>query len=389
MTLNNRQKIGLMTLVLLSMSLVPSQTISGALSSNKTNDTEQCQQKLNEEFSKQAALTNVEKARTLASTDSHLQNIPNNEVEFGGLLHYWEVDLEKCTFKLSSVDAVFTTTDPNDGNKYNINVNEDPELKKINKVEKTKSEEIWASRNMANWAGYQIQNGGPPAPVYESHASWTVRTAYQPYSGYCITDPCKVGTWTGLSNDLNGLKLVQAVQKAEKQCSSGTTCSSTTYGLVLVYLGTFSSSCPGVDVVPGDTISAYVTNKKKTGGAVDKWDVIVYRLRSGSATLTCSDLNRTYALNGNGEPLWADYITERALKTAGNPNVYYPLAKFDPITQLATYWNGAAYKSIRVQYDLGNYYKDTMKPGAVNWVTVSDPPTTGGEFTATWLASTG
>jgi len=124
---------------------------------------------------------------------------------------------------------------------------------------------------------------------------------------------------------------------------------------------------------------------------VDKWDVIIYRLRSGSSTLNCASLNFTYSLGSgsSAEPIWADYITERALKTAGSPNVYYPLAKFDPVSQQGTYWNGASYKSIRVQYDLGNFYKDTMKPGSVNWVTVSDPPDSDGTFIATWAASTG
>ena len=160
---------------------------------------------------------------------------------------------------------------------------------------------------------------------------------------------------------------------------------------MLVFLGSTPNSCSSVDVVSGDTISAYVTNKKKTGGAVDKWDVIVYRLRSGSSTLTCSSLNVTYSLGSgsSAEPLWADYITERALKAAGPPRVYYDLAKFDPVSQQGTYWDGSSYKSIRVQYDLGNYYKDTMKPGSVNWVTVSSPPNTDGTFTATWNASTG
>lgn len=372
---------------------VSGMNIASAIKSDYVaNDTKQCQQQLNEKFGEIAKLTDVEKAKQLALTDSYVQTISNGDLKYFGLLHYWESDLEKCTTKLTSVDVVFTTMDKKDGKKYNININVDPELKKINYSEKSKHEDNWASRNMANWAGYQITNGSPALPVYEAQSNWVVRTAYQPYSGYCTTDLCKVGTWVGLSNDLDGTKLVQAVQKAEKQCTSGTTCSPTTYGAEIVFLGTGVGNCSTqLNIQPGDTISAYVTNKKKTGGAVDKWDVIIYRVRTGSPTLNCASLNQTYSLGSgsSAEPIWADYITERALKTAGPPKIYYPLAKFDPISQQGTYWNGASYQSIRVQYDLGNFWKDTMKPGSVNWVTVSDPPTGGGTFTATWAASTG
>lgn len=357
------------------------------------NDTKQCQQKLNEKFSEIAKLTDVEKAKRLANTDRYMQTIQDDNLEYFGLLHNWESDLDKCTTKLTSIDVVFTTVDKNDGQKYNINVNVDPELKTIKHTQKSKYEENWSTRNTANWAGYQITNGSPSLPVYEAQSNWVVRAAYQPYSGYCTTDKCKEGTWVGLSNDRNGNpKLVQAVQKAEVQCTSGTTCSATTYGAEIVFLGTGVGDCTStLSIQPGDTISAYVTNKKKTGGAVDKWDVIIYRLRAGSATLNCASLNFTYSLGSgsSAEPIYASYITERATKTPGSTPVYYPLAKFDPISQQGTYWNGASYQSIRTQYDLGNFWKVTMKPGSVNWVTVSDPPTSGGTFTATWAASTG
>lgn len=199
--------------------------------------------------------------------------------------------------------------------------------------------------------------------------------------------PCGLAIWPAL-HDGFPINNVLAQGGTEGRIVCNPTCT-TTYQIWIQFLPNPPTFCGGGSTPnPGNSITATVTNQKKTGGSNIKYNIVVQNNTSGQG---CAVLNFTYDVLP--EPKYSLFINERPKYTVCNPTCTtgqgtLPVFNQDTITGTISYGNPVAEHSISEPFTAGFKNKITMVNGGNTNISVSTV-TTGGRFTQSWLTSAG
>lgn len=217
--------------------------------------------------------------------------------------------------------------------------------------------------------------------VYRATFNWNIPTPNDPTGTFCGTtgaNQCYITLWTGLSQDIKAL--TQMAQVGTDSVCKGNNCASgRVYSGFLETSSGSVSTCSTYTYAAGDSMYGEVSNQKRSGGSVTKYD---FYLTDTSQSQTCSSLNYTF---GSTDPHYAHYLSERPLFGT----TFAHLAKYSAINSLyGQIYYGGSTKIILTPYNNGWFNVVTMQNGSTQNESISGINPSNA-FSITWLSSTG
>ncbi|MBI5377555.1 MAG: hypothetical protein HZA82_02925 [Thaumarchaeota archaeon] len=337
-----------------------------------------------ESFDEQGAKRMADNSNQLKGAVKSENRPGNDQYRFNSVSYTWNNDSAGCTAKLKDVLVQYTATDDN-GKDRTIVIVVNPDHT-VNRAIVERDIFQHDTATSPNWGGQVLKGASTEASslVYRSTMNWSIPTPNDPPQLDCGTSGaqlCNISVWTGLSQTSAGNNMAQVGTDsfcAGNNCSSGRLYQ----GWLETVPGGKISTCSTITFAANDSMYGEVSNQKRSGGSVTKYDFYLIDTTQG---LTCSIPNYTF---GSTDPHYAHYMTERALYVP--TGTYTHLASFSPISGLygILYYGGANHLAYDA-YSQGSswYLTKTMNNGTPN-ESIS-AINSSNVFTVTWLTSQG
>ena len=323
-----------------------------------------------------------EKAKNAASTYSALKTA-DGPYRIKSVSQTWTNDPVHCTATLKSILVQYESG--SDSKKHTMTVIVDPNSYSTKNIIAKEELPTHGSALSPGWGGYAIKGSDTESTslVYRSTMNWLIPTPNDPAQLDCGTlnaQKCYASVWTGISKTEDGMS--DMAQVGTDSICLGMDCGSGRQykGWLETVPGGHISDCSNNTFAAGDSMYGEVTNQKKNGGAVNKYDFYLIDTTQGQ---TCSALGQTF---GTTDPHYGLYMTER-------PNfggTLAHLADFGSISNIyGTIWYNGVSENIRIPYSAGSsWYKQWMMNNGVNNESISDINSSN-YFSINWVTSQG
>jgi hypothetical protein len=296
-------RIAALSIIVAAIMLVPfSSTASASAAINPTADiSDECKDQISKQMHEKAALTDDEKAKTLASSQKEFQekNV-GKDTRFANISHTWSFD-KNCNVTLVASTLTYYTYNGASIEKVTTVV-VDPQITKT--LSMTEEEPKYHSTS-TNWAGYTMRGASAAGtvPVYEAKAAWSTPAASAPWTNACQFVHCDVSVWPGLTDNAIGSHIAQAGTDSGYSCIGF--CANF-YSAWWEFYPDPSNTCGSFTIGSGDSITTDVWSNGKSGGTVSQYNISIVDSTSGSS---CSVSNHSFTALGT--PYYAQYIDER------------------------------------------------------------------------------
>lgn len=324
------------------------------------------------------------RAKNVADNFGQLKAAVNTDQhKFNNISYTWNNDPSDCTVQLKDVLVQYTATDVNGKDRVIVVV-----LTPNYTAERVIVEEELprhATGTAPNWGGYSIKGASTEASsqVYRATLNWLIPTPNDPAQLDCGTSgaaQCIISVWTGVSKSEDGTQDMAQVG-TDSYCKGNNCASGRVYkGWLETVPGGYVSTCSTNTYAAGDSMYGEVSNQKRSGGSVTKYDFYLIDTTQGQ---TCSVTNVTF---GSTDPHYAQFMTER-------PNFSGTLAhlpNFGTISNLygTLYYGGSTHTAYNAYSNGGSWYKQWAMNNGVNNESIS-AINSSNQFSVTWLTSQG
>ncbi|MEO9277338.1 MAG: hypothetical protein ABI340_06135 [Nitrososphaera sp.] len=391
---NRTTKLMLTIILVVSVSFVgiyPSMTQAEALSNTnpvtgKSGGTisQDCMDGMAQNMKSKYASFDENLAKINADNFASLKSEVNNDkMVFRAVSQGWTDDFAHCDAKLDKIFVLYSVTDAT-GKERLVTVIVNPVTFQPEGIDVKTDYPKHTGSTSINSGGYDIMGASTEASslVYRATMNWNIPTPNDPTGSFCGTtgaNQCYITLWTGLSKDISALTDMAQVG-TDSICKGNNCATSRAYGGFLETSSGSVSTCPTYSYSAGDSMYGEVSNQKRSGGSVTKYDFI---LTNTSASQTCTVTNYTF---GSTDPHYAHYLSERPQFSGPT---YAHLAKYSAISGLyGQIYYGGSTKTILTPYNSGWFNVVTMQNGSTQNESISgiSPSNT---FSITWLSSTG
>jgi hypothetical protein len=323
------------------------------------------------------------RAKNIADNFGQLKAAVNTDQQkFNNISYTWNNDPSNCSVQLKDVLVQYTATDVNGNNRAIVVVLNPGYTAERVIIENDLPQH--ATGTAPNWGGYSVKGASTEASslVYRATLNWLIPTPNDPAQLNCGTSgaaQCIISLWTGISKSEDGNQ--DMAQVGTDSYCTGNNCTSRTYhGWLETVPGGSLSACSTNTYASGDSMYGEVSNQKRSGGSVTKYD---FYLIDTTQSQTCSVTNITF---GSTDPHYAQFMSER-------PNFSGTLAHlpdFGTVSNLyGQLYYGGSTKTAYTAYSSGStWYKQWTMYNGVNNESIS-AINSSNQFSVTWLTSQG